>query len=259
MGSEAIERAQNDTSNDPSASESQEDSHRQASSAKGDSQPAPSGDASSGGARTLLTLAEAARTVGLSERALRKHIQRGRLTAQTMVRNGRAIAAVEVDELKRRYGTLEMVPTATVAAEGEGGARGTRLRSTRELSQRKRLRVLERTRTVLEARLAKLRALLGMERAQKLEMQRQMQFLADSLARAEARLDTAHEEGRRLSLELGLARGQAEELRRGLAALHEAGVQAEPTTHAEAPLDAARHSGADPALAAGRRTTTVAG
>ena len=155
---------------------------------------------------TVLTLAEAARTVGLSERALRKHVDRGKLPARRILRNGRAVAAVELAALRRIYGSLVMVPT------GEAAAGRARLRSTREIAQTKRLRALRAENDELGARLARLRALLGMERTQTRELQRQLRFTAQALARCEERLDAAREEIRELSLELGKCQGRVEVL-----------------------------------------------
>lgn len=175
--------------------------------AESSGQTSPAGEAQRDDA-TILTLAEAARTVGLSERALRKHILRGKLVSQRIVRNGRQIAAVTVGDMRATYGKLEMVPTP--GASGDA----TRLQSARELQQAEALVRLRAEQRDAEARLVRLRAILGMERTEKRELRRQMRFLAETLTRTEARLEASQAEMQRLSEELGHARGRAEALDR---------------------------------------------
>lgn len=162
----------------------------------------------------ILTLAEAARTVGLSERALRKHIHRGKLRAERIERGGRSVAAVSLSTLRETYGTLVMVPETGSGAAGPSGPGGasTRLRSTREIAQAKQLRAQRAQQVELAARLAKLRGLLGMERAQRREMARQMQYIADRAAAAERRLELSQKEVQALSVQLGQAQGRVEVL-----------------------------------------------
>ncbi len=182
-----------------------------------DAQDAPGGsaqvDVASASEDTILTLAEAARTVGLSERALRKHIEKGKLSALRIVRNGRAIAAATVSELKRVYGPLKMVP------EGGKGPGATKLRSTVELSQAKAIEDLKGEAHALEARNAKLRALLGMERTQRKELMRQTRYVAQQLSRAEAQLEEGREKIQGLMLDLGRSQGRVEVLERQVAQL----------------------------------------
>jgi hypothetical protein len=65
-----------------------------------------------------VTLSEAARLVGRSERAIRKRIERGTLRSWTEVRGGRAVAVVSRDELLHAVGeTSEQGPEPSGTSE----------------------------------------------------------------------------------------------------------------------------------------------
>ncbi len=131
-----------------------------------------------------LTLAEAARLVGVSERALRKRAERGTLTVLSDVRGGRVVAVVDRAELARLYPTDQAQPEAPDPPQA---APATDQAASAE-------RVAE-----LRERIARLEGQLAMS-----------ERVEQSAQRAADKLEAKLEDARREALTLARALGQAE-------------------------------------------------
>ncbi len=168
-----------------------------------------------------LTLAEAARLVGVSERAIRKRAERRTLRTSTAVRGGKLVAVVERADLKRLFpGAMSETPKD----QGEPHGRTPSEPPTPPAVELERLERQPGGGAATEE-LATLRDQLNQAREQlanlrgQLEMSAKVEAAAQRAAdKLEARLDAARRETLSLAHQLGMVEGDRDRLRRQIEA-----------------------------------------
>lgn len=166
------------------------------------SQTVPNGTGP-GSVPVQMTLAEAARLVGVSERAIRKRAERGTLRTSSAVRAGKVVAVVDPADLASLF--------PQVAAEPSLPTPGPSARVAVEEPVQLNLKHAELELARLE--LAQAREQLANLRGQ-LEMSAKVEAAAQRAAdKLEAKLDAARRETLTLARALGAAEGERERLR----------------------------------------------
>lgn len=174
-----------------------------------------------------LTLAEAARLVGVSERAIRKRAERGTLQTSTAVRGGKLVAVVERADLARLFpGAMPENPKDQGEPQGRTPSEppappASFTRAAVELERLER----QASGGASTEELATLREQLNQAREQlanlrgQLEMSAKVEAAAQRAAdKLEARLDAARRETLSLAHQLGMVEGDRDRLRRQLEA-----------------------------------------
>jgi len=150
-----------------------------------------------------VTLAEAARLAGVSERAIRARVKRGTLPTSRAVRGGRVVALVELHALAVAYPQLQAAPQLVEPEPPDIQ------RATVELRDDGRAQDLELRAQLAAAReeVARLSGMLALSEKVEQSAQRYADKLEAKLEAVQAKLDTSTRESLSLAHQLGRVEG----------------------------------------------------